>query len=1334
MPLKNWLSYLLLFLLLIPTCPAAPRQQISFSSLTTDDGLSQISVNDIYIDEFGAIWIGTREGLNRYDGNGIDTYKLEKGNPASLFCNTILRITGNHDGTLWLLCNDGISELDLRTMSFRTVDPVPAQSICYANGVLYVARGRQILSWSPEDGSSSTLVESPGGTEISYLIADETSVIWGTSEDGFFSCDLEGHSVKHLYGPCSATRIYKDSSGTIWAGTWSDGLVIINGNGGTRVLRHDPSGGESISSDFVRCCCEDNLGNIWIGTFKGLDMYDPRTGSIVNHRADDESSFGLTHSSVWCIRKDDQGTMWLGTYFGGVNWFNPEYEVYTRFGMSREEGAGLSFPVVGRMVEDTRHNLWIATEGGGVNYYDRSSGSFRWYTKDASGLSENNIKSIYYDTDGEVLWIGTHIGGLNRLDIRSGRVRVYRASESDMASIPSDIIRDILPWKDSLILATQNGVCMFDRRTGRCRRMFSDDPEGRKITMVADIHVDTNGSLWIAATGEGLYRYRFDDGTLKHYRHSASDTTSISNNNINSIMQDRNGNLWVCTSGTGLDLYVSADDSFKNFDSKTAGLLSDCIYQACESPSTGKMLLISGDGFSVFDPATRTCANYNAENGFPLSSVNENALCLTSEGYVFLGGSKGMVSFRLGSQEFARKPYRITMTSLLVDGRKVMPGDGSGILESTLPYTSSLTLGSRVSTFSIEFSTSNHIDANRDGFVYRMEGLSSEWQSCRGNNTVSYSKLMPGSYTLTVKPDGPSEQICPPAVLRIKVLSPWYSSWWAVLLYAACTTLLLVYLIRAYNTRERLKESLRYEKRRSEDIENLNQAKLRFFTNISHEIRTPLTVMVAQAESLMQNPRTTPSDYSKVLSIYKSSSQLNELISELLEFRKQEQGELALKVSPGNLVKLASEFHLIFEDYARSRGIELGLVKETERLEVWYDGKQLQKVFRNLLSNALKFTPKGGRITIFVGQSDNNAVIRISDTGRGVAPEDLENIFKRFYSVGEDSHDFNEGTGIGLALAKGIVEAHHGTISVDSEVGRGTDFTVLLPLGYNHFTPEQLAPIAAAENENTGDRTAGGETPSSGRTILVVDDNGSVRKLLHDLFSPYYKVIVASDGLEGWEKARSCMPDIIVTDVLMPGMSGTEFCRKVKSDIVTCHIPVVLLTAQVAVEQNIEGLLTGADDYIAKPFNSRLLLSRCNNLINSRILLQEKFTHQPQLSTKMLATNEMDKHFIDKATALINEHLDDSGFDIAFFAREMAMSRTNLFAKMKSVTGQTPNEFVVTMRLKRGAWLLKNRPDLSMTQIAEMTGFNSSKYFSKCFFDMYHIRPVSYRRGETAKE
>lgn len=646
--------------------------------------------------------------------------------------------------------------------------------------------------------------------------------------------------------------------------------------------------------------------------------------------------------------------------------------------------------------------------------------------------------------------------------------------------------------------------------------------------MVASLYIDKDETLWVSATGEGVYSYRFDTGKLTHYAHNPSIPNTLSNNNVNNIMQDSNGNLWFSTSGSGLDRYRKESNDFENFDMQKDGLSSDCIYEVFESSiQKGDLLLITNQGFSQFDYPQKKFYNYGTENGFPLTAVNENALFVTHDGEVFLGGIQGMISFWEKKLHFTPKSYSIILSRLLVNGKEITAGDDTGILEQSIAYTPEISLKADQSMFSIEYATSNFIPANRNEIVYRLEGFSDEWNHTdRKQTLITYTNLNPGKYTLVIKSDGDGIE---EARLLIRVLPPWYETWWAYLIYTICTVSLLWYLIQNYNSRIKLRESLKYEKKHIEDLEALNQSKLRFFTNISHEFRTPLTLIVGQVETLLQVQTFTPNIYHKILGIYKNSLQLRELITELLDFRKQEQGHMKIKVSRHNLVNFLYENYLLFLEYASSKQINFKFNKQSDDIEVWYDQKQMQKVVNNLLSNALKHTKAEDTISINVSQEDKYVIIEIKDTGTGIAAAEIDKIFDRFYQTEHlDSLNTGAGTGIGLALTKGIIELHHGTIRVESEPGKGSRFIITLKSGNQHFTEEQIVRDNADTNIQQQPETIVPTVeilPDSewkeednkrieDAKMLIVEDNESIKQMLVGIFETFYQVTTASDGVE----------------------------------------------------------------------------------------------------------------------------------------------------------------------------------------------------------------------------
>lgn len=1335
----------LIWWLLAPLC-LCYSQDITFNHLTAENGLSQVSVMSIYQDERGFLWFGTREGLNLYNGNDIKIYKQKKGDPNSLCSNYIQKIVGDKDGKLYLLCIDGVAEYDLQKDKFTTLLQGNTSAIFYKNGRLYTARDNTILIYDKASGRFKPYFQFPDKSiKVSFLYRNGNALWIGSTTQGLFL--LRNGALTHIIPDGNICDIYKDSSGKLWVGSWENGLFLIEGAKITN-YKHNSQNTKSICSDFIRACCEDNEGNIWIGTFKGLCRYNKKTNDFSPPIIADGKPGGLAHSSIWSMIKDDQGTIWIGSYYGGVNYFNPEYKIYTQYKPSDVESQGLSSPIVGKMIEDDKKNLWICTEGGGLDMYNPVTKQFKWYrhSNEKNCISHNFVKALYYDSKRDVMWIGTHMGGLNRLDIKTGNFTPYLSVANDATTLPSNIVRDIVPYKDQLIIAAENGgIAMFDPLTGKCRRMFKDQKEERLLNRVVDLLIDHRGTLWMATVGQGVFSYRFDTNKLTSYRYNAASDKSISNNNISSIYEDSHHNLWFCTSGSGLDLYNYKTGDFSNYDASHNGMSSDCVYNVCESAS-GKLSVITNQGFSLFDYSKKIFSNYNIVNGFPLTTINENALYQTRDGVVFLGGVQGLISFKMKDLNFTPKPYKIIPYRLFVNGNEVAVNDQTGILKNSLSHSSEITLKSKYNIFSVEFAVSNYIPANKSDIVYKLEGFSDTWTKVRGQHVITYTNLNPGTYTLFIKAKKQIGTETPACALKIKILPPFYRTTFAYILYLLLIGALINYLLRVNNSKIKLRESLKYEQKHIQDVEKLNQAKLRFFTNISHEFRTPLTLIIGQLEMLLHARSFTPVIYNKILGAYKNSLRMKELITELLDFRKQEEGHMKIKVSEFNIVDFLNENYLLFQEYANVRQIDFKFYKETGTLKVWYDTKQMEKVINNLLSNALKHTKEGDSVSISIRQINDEAVIEVADTGTGIHAQDIDKIFDSFYQADEAEVLSYAGTGIGLSLTKGIIELHHGSIEVSSVPGKGTAFKIRLKLGKDHFKANEInetgeeaipiPPMISPEPELNIEEVKFEDdmVRNIGAKILIVEDNDALREMLAGVFEPFYEVVTAADGEEGLEKVKAELPNIVLSDVLMPKMSGTELCKRIKDDIETCHIPVVLLTARTAIEHNLEGLRIGADDYITKPFNTSVLVTRCNNLVNSRIILQEKFSKQPQVTPQMLATNALDKALLDKAMSIIERSFDEPEFNMNIFAREMGMSRTNLFAKIKAITGQTPNDFISNVRLKKAAVLLRNNPELNITEISERLGFNTPKYFGKCFKDQYHISPLSYRRGLSVDE
>lgn len=1329
----KFLFYMYLFLLSALKCTA---QEISFNHLTTNDGLSNNSVMAIYQDEKGFMWFGTRNGVNLYNGNRFITYKFSKNEPNSLIDNKVLHITGNGKDEIYIISAQGLSALNTTQNQFRTLLQGTTGTMYY-HKQLYISQKNKLHRYENNHFVPFYELKDYPSANISALYIEDEYTWIGTEEHGLFRLNTKQELV-HLLPQGNITNIFKDSKGIIWIGTWEQGVYLINGPSISN-FKHTENDPTSISSNFARNFCEDKEGNIWIGTFNGLNKFND-SNKTFTHYQKQETDKSLTNSSIWSLLCDRQGTIWAGTFFGGVNYFNPKSQVYRHFQAAKTENDGLSAPIVGCITEDSLHNVWIGTEGGGITKYNPQTNTFQWYkhSNNPNSLSHNNVKTIYYDHPNKILWIGTHMGGLNKLDIRSNKFTYYHTN-SDKNPLPSNIIREIIPYKDNLLLATHKGICLFNPQTEKAALLFQDSP----ISGTVSVHVDYQGTLWISGNGEGVYAYRNDTKTTENYKHNHALEHSISSNHIGRIYEDSQKRLWFCTSESGVDLYKHETNDFENFDEQKNGLGSNCVYDVCEL-SPNKILFTTDIGFSILDYPSRKFTNYTKENGIPLSAINERSVFKASSGDIYIGGMDGMISFREEHINYVPKSYQIYPFSLSVNGQAVRVNDDNGILQHTLADSPQITLKADQSMFSIEYAISNYIPSNRDDLEYFLKGFSKNWTSLYGQHTITYTNLNPGKYTLIVRAG--NNQLIPESHLGIEILPPFYRTVWAYLLYTLCIGIILYFIIRTYKNRIKLQESLRYEQKHAEDIEQLNQTKLRFFTNISHEFRTPLTLIIGQMEMLLQARSFAPSIYNRILGVYKNCLQMRELITELLDFRKQEQGYMTIKASEHNLVDFVYESYLLFQEYAAQQQILFKFNKTQDVIPVWYDKKQLQKVMNNLISNAFKHSKEGGKITVSVRKGNKEVVIEVTDNGSGIAQKDLNKIFDRFYQTEQSTSSSYMGTGIGLALTKGIIELHHGSIEVYSEPGEGATFSVHLKTGKEHFKPEQISepeedsPIEGnllpdftqnllSEQETLSSDSYAGKKQDI--KIVIVEDNESLREMLAGIFAPFYQVFTACDGEEGWEKVQSEHPHLILSDVVMPKMSGTDLCKLVKENLETCHIPVVLLTARTSIEHSMEGLRLGADDYITKPFNVNILLSRCNNLINNRIMLQEKFSKHPQETPQIIATNPMDKEFIDKAMKIIDQHIDNMEFNVDMLAREIGIARSKLFTKLKDITGKTPYDFIVTIRLKRAAILLKEHPELNVSEISDKLGFSSPRQFSKSFKEKYQVVPQAYRKGES---
>lgn len=1318
---------------------------VYFRHLGVKDGLAQVNVLSVYQDTVGVMWFGSSEGLNRYNGVSIKVFRPSQNNQG-LTNNEINELSGNRKReVLYIRSVYDLVRFDLRSETFTCLQRGDVQAIHCAGDTLWVLGKNTVSYYLESDGKLHHFATYPEELGAGMAICSDGGNLWVSTRSHLFRMSKHTPTRREVVTRLSLGRsLYKDSRNNLWVGTWK-GLYRVAANGSLTYFD-----GTNLSDLQVRSVVEDDAGCIWIGTFRGLNKYHPDTGEWKVYQNNDTDSHSLSHNSVFALYKDMQGSIWVGTYFGGVNYFNPEKVICSYYRAASGCQDCLSFPFVGRMVEDSNQNLWICTEGGGLNCLDRTTGRFTRYQHregDRGSIAHNNLKCIYYHPEKQCLYIGTHTGGMSVFDLKKRVFRTLCYQKGVSSSLSNNIVNEVQPYMGKLLTLTQGGMALmdfdtetFEPLTDRAEvvRLFSPD------TTYETFRVDSHQRLWLAKTDGGIICVDMATWKVDDYEANEDNPSAIGKFRVVDIYENSRGEVFFGTIGSGLFKYVAENHSFRKYGTSNNKLPADYCYYIKEAPKSHHLMILHNKGVSLFDTETEEVKR--TYHLFQLNFCQGSAIYTTHEGETFLGGVNGMASFYEDRLFAPVDGYQLYFDKLLLYNKEVLPGDESGILSQTLARTPLVELNHRQNNIVIEFCSSNYFREEEVMFEYRLEGFDKEWIPATSHQ-ISYTNLNPGKYTLVVREMNPGAASPHEVSLLIQISSPYYATLPAYILYVLLLGGIMYVIVRIKSRQAKLTASLEFERKEKIRIEELNQTKLRFFTNISHEFRTPLTLIIGQIELLLQSDKVGPMIYNRVLKIYKNAWRMRSLISELLDFRKQEQGYLKLKVECKDVVAFAREIYMCFYEYAQKRQIAYRFDFAEEKTEVWFDPAQLQKVVFNLLSNAFKYTGEGGKITLAIKRYSSSVTIEVKDTGVGIPADSVGKVFDRFYQTDPSSSVFTLGTGIGLALTKGIVELHKGTITVDSHSGKGSAFVVTLPLGNRHFTEEDLRvpgdvspDVLSEENvpvdfpametdtriEPLGQPAEESEKP----VILIVEDNEELLDVLKEMFGPIYQVYTACNGREGLEQVRQLHPDLVLSDVMMPELSGKELCYKIKNSVELAHIPVVLLTAQTSVEYIVEGYMFGADDYVTKPFNVKVLMARCNNLIRNRKRLIERYGNQPISDiAEATAISEVDKRLMEKSIEVIKTNFDNPDFDVNTLAAELCMGRSKLYVRFKDMMGLTPNEFILKVKLDEGMRLLKEHPELNISEISYKLGFSSGRYFSKCFKTFYGVAPLNVRRG-----
>ena len=1328
-------------------------QNLSFDHLKIEDGLSNNSVLSLEQDDFGFIWIGTANGLNRYDGKRFKVYKTNAKDSSSISNNNILSLATDNKGNLWVGTTSGLNKYNPQTDQFQRIGIDGINSIYFSSsGAVWVGavdglyaflnpKSDKLLSFSREQGLA--------GDEIRAIYEDHLHNLWVGTDKGLSMIEMQGNqfrvvnfdqqladgnSLKSNY----ITSIAEDDDHNLWIGTQNSGLylyVVKEDRFFHYEQGRDPADG--LVNNKIRKILKDRItGMLWVGTQEGISIINPRSRKFQTYRHVPDNKESLSQNSVYSILQDANGSIWIGTYFGGLN---TAYTYQTPFEILQdgEGNSSINNNVVSGILEDEKKNLWIGTEGGGANYFDRTKRIFKAYKNDpanSKSIASNLVKCIYRDKDGNT-WIGTHGGGLNLFEPSTGSFKHYLYNENDPLRLLTSYNALFEDRLGRFWVGSSRGIMLFKRNGTSLEKWPEQESlQGLKSLYAQIIFEDSKNRIWIG-TRPGLYVLT---GNLLEQK-------SL-NELINCITEDLDHNIWIGTMDGGLYCYNNSNGQLKHYTKKD-GLPDNSIFGILQDDKN-VLWLSTNNGIVKFDPQKNIFQTYTTSDGLAGNEFNLNSYFKDSNGKFYFGGFNGITSFYPSEISFNEFKSPVVLTGLKLINKEIKVNDKSHLLKKDINLTDKIVLNHNQNIFTVEYALLNYVKSEKNKYAYKLSGFDDNWIETP-MASITYTDLSSGTYQLMIKGANNDGVWSDVRQLTIKILPPFWLTWWAYCIYAASVFFIIFFVTRFIYLRALLRKE-----------SELHQVKLDFFTNISHEIRTHLTLIMAPVEKMLENSKGDEFFSQQLNNINSNARRLLKLVSELMDFRKAETNNLLLHVSQQNIIPFLQDIYEGFRELSLSKNITASFIHNTDEVMLYFDKEQLEKVFFNLLSNAFKFTPEGGRIILNVEEDDKYVKISISDNGQGIEPQYLEKIFTNFFQVADHGLQ-NTGYGIGLALAKNIVELHKGAITVESayqgdQMEGHTTFVVRLLKGIHHLEgdnnviienkvlsqqPALEKPVSVKKIRRTSTQIPA----ESKQTILIVEDTDELRELIRENFQDHYTILETRDGVDALAVATEQIPDLIISDVMMPRMDGFTLCNHLKTDERTSHIPVVLLTAKSTQADLLSGLETGADVYLTKPFSLQALFLNARNLLASKEKLRIKFSQKINASplpgiTAMQETvmedglSTIDQDFLIKATDLIEEYMDHAEFNVEMMARKFAMSRPVLYKKVKSLTGMSVNDFIKSLRLKKAGVLLLQRK-LNVNEICYTVGYNDIKHFRNEFKKQYGKTPTEFAaQGQVQNE
>ncbi|UXP32684.1 response regulator [Reichenbachiella agarivorans] len=1372
---------ILLFISLITIQSVVSQEGISdYQFLTTDQELSQNTVSAIVQDQHGFLWLGTRGGLNKYDGINMQSYLHDADDSLSIRSNYVrsLYVTSDNKVLVGTLAA-GYSIYDEASETFYQLqaDNVPSElASATINGfyedregnIWFATERNGLLVWNKRDNAFSQ-----------YRHNDNDS--WSISSN----------VVNGVIG---------DGRGNLWVATWGGGLNLFDTNTKRFIpFRHSDENPNTPISDIVRCINYGGKDHIWIGTDRGIDKvsYDKSGKYLFEHiptpnargedpfvlmlvedqqqrlwigsenhglcrvdltnnqyrwfTNDSKSLYSIKNNSIWSVFEDTNGVIWVGTFNKGLFKLDESNRKLAVYKHNPYDDRFLTHNAISSFFEDKDHNVWIASDGGGLDYWDVKNETFSHYRKDQYPQMSDQVLTLMIDQH-ENVWVGSWQGGVlvkrkgqkgfkpfllkHGFEKHLGKENVFSMMEDDQGRIWFAVFR--------------SGLVMYDPRSSSFTSYALDDRDPNSISSNLTRHVyqDSKGRIWVGTEGTGLNLMPDTElGKFRRFIHDGSDATSLSDNTVECVLEDQEGRIWIGTSG-GLNLYDEKGESFIKYGTEN-GFVDEAIH-AIQADELGNLWLGTNKGIIRFNVSTGQARNFDLSDGIQAMEFFKNSSFKLSNGSLLFGGVDGFNVIDPTQIKDDFEEPQIYLADFKISNESIKGSKKEG-LEGSLLDGGHVSLKYDQNDLSFEFSQINFSQSSKNEYAYILENYDREWQQAGNRREAYYTNVPPGEYRFRVKgTDNGGAWSTKEASFVVSISPAWYDTTWAHIVYGMLVLGILFWAFQTVVNRERLQSKLYLEHMELSKMQELDQMKSSFFANISHEFRSPLTLILGPLKAMVETERYSSSKEQASMMLRSAENLLN-LINQLLELSKLESGKMRLELVTTDLVAFLKPIVHSFSSMANTKSIAYKVVLPKTKVELSFDKEKMEKVVVNLLSNAFKYTNDYGRVVIGLKEDADKVILEVEDDGIGIPEEEQAYIFNRYYRVRDNKKKKRKGTGIGLSLTKELVELHHGHVEFHSKEDEGTTFEVHLFKGKAHFDAEDFVeegdlPAQSLEKqtiyeleEQIHESTSSNDIAleEEGKKlplVLVVEDNADIRSYIKSILEIEYRVIEGEDGEEGIEKAKAQIPDLIISDVMMPGKDGFEVCREVKLDEKTSHIPVILLTAKASNDSALNGFELGADYYITKPFNPKLLTLRVRNALKTRDQIRGQLLHKNtfNIEPKNIKIASRDEEFMQKAVAVIESNMSNSEFYVDDLGRELGMSRMQLYRKLKGLIGLSANEFIRSIRLKRAAQLIR-QDEMNISEITYQVGFNDLQYFRDCFKKQYGVNPSEYAQDVTEK-